>query len=262
MTVQSPPPAGPPPAAPPPPPKKGLSPLAWIGIGCGVIIIIGAIAMAAGVGFLANWAHKKADRFEKNPAMAAAETIVQFSPDLEMVSKDEAAQTLTIHNKKTNETVTIAVDDIKNGKLKWKTDQGSASIDMGSKEGFSVKTKDEKGQEATITAGAGAPQNLPSWVPVYPGAKSQGMFSASSNTGSMQSFAVTTPDSIDKVAAFYESRLKQAGFSVQPTLMATGGTTSGGVIAANTPDGKRTMQIVLSTADNQTQAAVSYSEKP
>src|SRR5689334_16038358 len=79
MTVQSPPPSYPPPA-----PKKGMGPLAWIGIGCGVILVIGVIAMFA-VGFFVK---RQVDKFEDNPAMAAATLAVKLNPDLELVSSD------------------------------------------------------------------------------------------------------------------------------------------------------------------------------
>src|SRR5215470_13160748 len=90
MTVQSPPPPPSPPGT-PQAQKKGMGPLAWIGIGCGVIVLLGCIVMGAFFYFVKS----KADEFQKNPALSAAKLAVQLNPDLDLVSSDEKAQTLT-----------------------------------------------------------------------------------------------------------------------------------------------------------------------
>src|SRR5947208_15632878 len=105
----------------PQPPKKGLGPLGWIAIGCGVILVICVMVFAVG-GYFAK---KKFDQFSKNPAKTTAELIVRANPDLELVSEDDKAGTITVRDKKKNETVTLNFDDIKNGKLKVTTDKGT-----------------------------------------------------------------------------------------------------------------------------------------
>ncbi|HXO40470.1 MAG TPA: hypothetical protein VN999_03410, partial [Thermoanaerobaculia bacterium] len=105
MTVQSPPPPGA-----PPPPKKGMGPLAWIGIGCGVVIVICIIVMGAGAYLFKT---KIVDPLKDNPSLAAAKLVIQASPDLELVNEDPKAQTLTVHNKKTDETVVVSLEDVK-----------------------------------------------------------------------------------------------------------------------------------------------------
>jgi hypothetical protein len=263
MTVQSPPgaqPPPPPPQQPPPPaPKKGLGPLGWIAIGCGVIVIIVFIVMAGGAYLFKT---KVVDPFKKNPGMATAKLIVQANPDLDLVSEDDSAHTLTIHNKKTNETVTLGMDDIKNGKLKFSTEgKGSASFDFG-KQGATIKVQDEKGQESTIVAGAAAPKDLPAWLPVYPGASVEGGLSTKSAESTSQTFALTTNDPVDRVLAFYQDKLKDNGLTVQPsTTIAMGGQTSTGIVIADSTDKKRHVQVAISAADNQTKATISYEEK-
>jgi hypothetical protein len=244
--------------APPQPAKKGMSPLAWVGIGCAVIIVLGVIAMGA-VGYFVK---KQVNKFEKNPGMAAAELIVRANPDLELVSADEKTSTLTVKNKKTGEVVTFNAEDIKNGKLSVKTDKGSATFDAsGGKDGATVKVTDEKGQEHVSTFGGGGPKNLPSWVPVYPGSTSQGTYDTSGPQGHTAAFSVTTKDSVDKVADWYESQLKASGFKVEKNTFATNGTTSGGAVTGKSDDEKRTVAVILSVAGDQTQAAVTFEEK-
>ena len=255
MTVQSPPPPGA-----PPPPKKGIGPLGWIGIGCGVIVIIGFIVMAAGAYLFKT---KVVDPFKKNPGMAAARGIVAVNPDLELVSADDDAQTLTVHDKKTNETITMSLDDVKNGRWKFSSaGKGAGSIDIG-QQGISVKTQDAKGQVSTFVAGGGAPKDLPAWLPTYPGATVEGGFSSKSAEGSTQTFGLTTTDTVDKVLAFYQDQLKNNGLTVlQPTTMAVGGQTTTGTVIADSPDRKRHVQVFVQVAETKTKAAVTYVEKP
>ena len=84
--------------------KKGLSPLAWIGIGCGVLVLVVLIGMV-GIGLFARHALKKAgistEMMQKNPTEAAARIYVASNPDLEMVKVDSDAGTFTVRNKKT-----------------------------------------------------------------------------------------------------------------------------------------------------------------
>jgi len=258
MTVQSPPPSYPPPA-----PKKGMGPLAWIGIGCGVLALIACIVigglLAAGGWFI----KKQADKFEKNPSLAAAELIVRANPDLEVVSTDQNAGTLTIRNKKTGEVVTMNAKDAENGHIEFKTKDGTAVFDASAKDG-TLKVTDEKGnQVATLQAGGGgAPQNLPSWLPVYPGATVQGVFDAKSAEGGRTlSFTVTTTDAADKVLDFYKSRFEEAGLKVDSTVNASGGGGTGSVLTANGENPSRSASLLISSTGNQTQAVVNAQEK-
>jgi len=255
MTVQSPPPPGA-----PQPPKKGMGPLAWIGIGCGIIIVIGIVVMAAGAYLFKT---KVVDPWKDNPSLAAAKLVVQASPDLELVKEDPKAQTITVHNKKTDETLVVSLDDAKNGRFKFSSNgKGASSIDF-SQQGISVKTQDEKGKESTFVAGAGAPKDLPAWLPTYPGATVQGGFSSKSADATVQTFGLTTTDSPDKVIAFYQDQLKNNGLTAQqPTTTAVGGQTTIASLTADSPDKKRHVQIVVQASDGKTQASINYEEKP
>src|SRR3954452_22345598 len=135
----------------PQPPKKGMGPLGWIAIGCGVIPVCAFLVLGVG-GYFAK---KKFDQFSKNPAKTAAELIVRANPDLELVSEDDKAGTITVRDKKKNETVTLNFEDIKNGKFKVTNDKGeTASFDgSGAKDGSGVKITNEKGETSTFGGG-------------------------------------------------------------------------------------------------------------
>jgi hypothetical protein len=237
-----------------------MGPLVWIGIGCGVIILIGIIVMGAGAYLFKT---KVVDPWKNNPSLAAAKLVVQASPDLELVNEDAKAETLTVHNKKTDETVVVSLEDAKNGRFKFSSNgKGASSVDF-SQQGISVKTQDEKGKESTFVAGAGAPKDLPAWLPTYPGATFQGGFSSKSAEATVQTFGLTTNDSPDKVIAFYQDQLKNNGLTVLlPTTTAVGGQTTIASLTADSPDKKRHVQIVVQAASGKTQASINYEEKP
>lgn len=247
-----------PPAAPGAPPvKKGMSPLAWIGIGCVVILILCGIALS----IMGYFAKRALDKVSKNPTMAAAELMVKANPDLDLVSADEAHNTITVKNKKTGETVTINADDAQHGKWSVKTDKGTATFDASSGQGINIQSTDEKGQKSTVTyGGTGAPQNLPSWLPVYPGGTVQGNMDSTTAEGRSAAFTVTTKDDVNKVLDYYESQLKSGGFKAEKTTYNANGQ-AGGSVTGKSDDGKREASVLVSTSPDGTHAMVSFTEK-
>ncbi len=258
MSVASP--VPPPPPGSPQPPKKGLSPLAWVGIGCAVLFVVGLLALG-GIGAIGSYFIKKqADKFEKNPTMAAAEMVVRLNPDLELVSSDEKTNTLTIKDKKTGEVTTLSADDAKNGKFTIKTDKGTTTIDANSKDGGSLKVTDDKGQTTTMNAGTAAPQNLPSWLPVYPGGTVQGTFDTTNAEGHSATFTVSTSDPVSKVLDFYKSQFESGGLKAEKTTFSANGQ-DGGTVTAKSADDKRQANVLIGNANGKTSATVTYQEK-
>ncbi len=247
-------PVPPPPGS--PPPKKGLGPLAWVGIGCGVLLVIGMVLVAAGGWF----AKKQIDKFADNPGFAAAELIVRANPDLELVSSDREKNTLTVRNKKTGETLTVNAEDIKDGKVTVTNEKGETVDFSASQEG--VKITNEKGEVATLGGSAGGPKDLPSWVPVYAGGTVQGTFESTNAEGRTVAFTVSTQDPIDKVVSFYESKLKDEGFTVDKSTMSTNDQTGFSTVSGKSADGKREVGVVVTATPGQgTQAAVTVQDK-
>jgi hypothetical protein len=227
----------PPPPGSPAPPKKGLGPLAWVGIGCGVLLVIGMVLVAAGGWF----AKKQIDKFADNPGFAAAELAVRANPDLEVVNSDREKNILTVRNTKTGETLTFNGEDLKDGKL---------------------TVTNEKGEVATFGATEGGPKNLPSWVPVYSGGTVQGTMDSTTGEGRTVIFTVATQDSLDTVASFYENKLKEAGFKVDKTTMSSNDQASTTMLSGKSDDGKREMGVMVSnTPDQGTQAVVTVQDK-
>jgi hypothetical protein len=245
-----------PPAPGVPPVKKGMSPLAWVGVGCIVLLVLAGIAFAV-VAFMAK---RVIDKAAENPTMAAAEMMVRMNPDLELVSSDRKTNTITVKDKKTGEVTTISAEDAKNGKWTIKTDKGTATFDASSGNGLSVQSTDEKGQVSTFNAGAGTPQNLPSWLPAYPGAAVQGALDTTNSEGRSATFTVTTKDDQTRVLDYYESQLKSAGLKTEKTTATANGQT-GGTVSGKSDDGKREASVLVSSGTEGTQALVSFTEK-
>ena len=111
--------------------KKGLPALAWIGIGCGVIILIGAIALVAGGVFVAKKVKDVAGDFEKNPALASARMIVKLNPEWEEVSTDDKAGTITVREKKTGKEMTFGLDDLAKGRVTLSSEGKSYTVEAG-----------------------------------------------------------------------------------------------------------------------------------
>lgn len=248
-----------PPAPGVPPVKKGMSPLAWVGVGCIVLLVLAGIA----VGVMGWFAKRAVDKFAENPTMTAAELMVRANPDLELVSSDKKNNTLTIKDKKTGKVTTLSAEKAKNGDFsgfKIESEDGGTATFQTGENGLSVQSTDEKGQVSTFNAGAGTPQNLPSWLPAYPGATIQGTLDTTNDEGRSAAFTVSTKDDPAKVLDYYESQFKGAGLKAEKTTTTTNGQT-GGTVSAKSDDGKREASVLVSSTGDGTQALVSFTDK-
>ncbi|HVT60109.1 MAG TPA: hypothetical protein VHR45_17160 [Thermoanaerobaculia bacterium] len=234
---------------PPPPPrpaqKKGLGPVVRSLIGCSVIVVLVFIGFAT-VGYLVK---SSVAEFEKNPAMTALKLAVAVNPDLETVSTDEGKKTVTIRNKKTNMAITLVVA---------RYDHLHFSYDNG----FNVKATADKGKQSPMSFGAGTLEDLPSWVPKYPGATPQRLFACTTRELRAGGFTITTTDAPGKVLAWYEAQVS-AGFGAEKPPRPIRRTISGGRLNATSGDQKREVDIFVSASGTApgSQAVVSYKEK-
>jgi archaellum component FlaF (FlaF/FlaG flagellin family) len=227
------------------PAKSGLLPK--ILLGClGLVVLIG-ILVSVGVW----WGARKLGLTDaaRNPAAMAAKLIAAGNPDVEVVSQDDARQTVTLRNKKTGETVTMNASQLKEGKLEFSDEKGE-KLTIGGEKGAVTVTN----QEGTTTVGGEA--SAPAWVPAYPGAKPQGTFSKTSERGATGAFSFQTADAVAKVMSRFEADLQGGGFQVQKTLSGE----STGVIAAKHGDG-REVNLTATRSGDSTVVTVQYEEK-
>jgi hypothetical protein len=226
--------------------------------------MIGIIA----IGLIFWWGYNKAreagldpELARRNPTLAAAKLMVATNPDVELVSSDDARNTLVIRDKKTGKILTLNASESEPGKIVFRGEDGeevtfnaSGSAERGT---FEVKTK-----EGTATFGAGTKLDLPAWVPEYPGATVEGNFSARSDKGEGGSFGFFTTDSVAEVIRFYEEELTDAGMKVSanPTLSVAGAPTVS-MISAQDKENRRSVLIQATSTGEKTQGTVTFGSK-
>ena len=101
------------------------------------------------------------------------------------------------------------------------------------------------------SAPASTAAGLPAWVPVYPDVQIQN-FVGGNNGGS---FSFNSPDSLSKVASWYEDKAKALGMTFPPNPVADG---TGNIMAQ---DSKRSLNIYLLENDQNgrhTTVSVTY----
>ncbi len=216
-----------------PAPKKKTSPIVWVLLVVGVIVLLFVLAVA-GLGFFVVYKAKQAGidpgLWQKNPSLAAAKMIAASNPDAEVVRVDEGKGIVVIREKSTGKTFTMNFEDIKKGRITFSDDKGE-----------------------TMTVGGGA-ENLPSWVPVYSGVKPEVAIAGQSGEGAGGTYSFTTRDSVPSVADFYKSALEKEGFTVN----------TGSEAGLNTMTGKdegtgRNVIVTITPASGETRVQVVYS---
>lgn len=266
------PPAGGPPAAPPAKSSIGKVILWVVGIFAG-LFVLGIIAFAA-IGFFVVHKVKQA---AANPVYAAARFMVATNPDLETVSSNDSSGTIVVRDKKTGKVSTMKVDADK--KTMTVTDENGKTVTMKlDPNNNRLVLTDDTGKTATITAdtqagnveikgpdgnfkmGASA-EKVPSWVPVYPGATPQNVFSATSNGEQTGTYGFVTKDPVDKVLAFYDSGLKSGGFKTSNTTNNTNGKITA-MVSGTADNDKRSVLVMAAGEDDGTKVSVTFNSKP
>lgn len=91
--------------------KKGLSPLAWIGIGCAGLVGLAILAVVLASVFFGDTIKEFVTEMDKNPTRAAAAMMVKVSAgQFEFVAEDDANKRYTVREKKTGKRTTIYLD--------------------------------------------------------------------------------------------------------------------------------------------------------
>ncbi|MCG6947449.1 MAG: hypothetical protein LJE93_00845 [Acidobacteria bacterium] len=238
--------------------KQGLPAWAWIGIGCGALMILVAVATMIGGYIVANKAKHTIAEFEENPAGTIARGIIKASPDLEEVSSDDEAGTITVRNTKTGEVITVNYDEITEGKLSFTTDEGEITFDASeAKESGTIKVTDEQGGVVFAT-GEAVSDEVPEWVPIFPGGEPKnrhGMRTGERITGG---FEIETSASVEEVIRFYQEALESAGFEVKTNAYTQAENKGGMVNGDNDDEDRNVVAIIHSEGDGMTSIVMTY----
>lgn len=253
------PPAFPAPDRAPLPPGKKPNILLWV-IGGVVVLMLGVTAMCGLGGYFLMRKAKEAGLdsglMTKNPAYAAAKMAVTMNPGIETVSSDDSSGTITIREKNTGKTTTLKFDPDKKTMVVIDENGKQATVKVtgeGDKGAIEVQGADG----ANLKFGAAAGNQLPSWVPLYPGSSPQGTFSAQSKDGNQTTFSFKTKDAPPKVISYYQDQLKSGGFTINMTTTSP----QGGMVMAEDSAKTRTVMLTLSGSGEGTDVSVVSSEK-
>lgn len=241
--------------------KKGLSTLAWVGIGCGVLALIGVVALVAIVGFGVSKAKDVVGDFQDNPAKAAALLAVRVNPDLELVSTDDAAGTMTVRDVRDGKEFTLDFEEIAEGRFSVTTEDGEFSVDGSeAQSGGGVTVRGPDG-ETRIGAVADLSQ-VPGWVPRYPAADDL-TSSYHSTAGGETSGAVsgTTSDTLDEVISWYRTTLEGNGYEVSTQTLGSGDSAFASLSGEHEGDGRTVTVMVNRDSSGPNRMTVTYSGK-
>ncbi len=263
--------------APPPvpgsaPAAKGLSPWAWIAIGCGGLIVVGFVVFLALGLFVFNKGKEMVEEatgneslsdfvedMKANPARTAAETMIRMNPDLELVSTDEDAGTITFTNSKTGEEATLDFEDIAEGRFSVTTGEGDFSIETsdGGEGGVTFK-----GPEGETRFGASADLSaVPDWVPRYPGATdTQSTLHSTTADGVMGAFTGKSPDDAQTVVDHFKQLFEDRGHTIGAESMTRTGDGAFGGINGDLGDGRSVNVMVIESA-GESQVTINYNQK-
>ena len=242
-------------------PRQGSKTLLWVLVGCGVLVVILVLVMALGGFFLFKKAKGLVGDFETNPGMVAAKIITAANPDLEVITTDEGAGTITVRNKKTGETFTVDLEEAKQGRIRIRNEKGEEiKIEAKGKDGSGgIRIESDKG---TFTLGGGAEGEMPDWLPAYPGTKAESVFSGRGDSGVTGAWNLSTADEAAKVLEFYEKTLKDAGFEVNTSTFSQNGKVAGGMLSAKDEATGRSVTVNVASPDKKTEIIVTLETHP
>jgi hypothetical protein len=224
------------------------------------VIVVLIVVMVGGF-FVARKVQDVAADFEKNPGLATARMIVKLNPELEEVSTDEDAGTMTIRNTKTGEEITVDFEDIEEGKFSFKTDKGEFSVDASEmKDSGSLKVTDDEGAVVFSTGGA-VSEDLPSWVPIFPGCEPTNRHTMSTEDEQTGGFRLETSASVAEALEFYRAALQKEGYEVSVNTYTQDNAEGGMVNGSLDEQGRTVVAILNSEGGGTTTINVNYSQR-
>ncbi|MEK7753245.1 MAG: hypothetical protein AAB654_15075, partial [Acidobacteriota bacterium] len=170
--------------------------------------------------------------------------VTATNPNVEVLGVDEKKGVIRVREKSSGKIMTLNFEDARQGKFVF---QEEGEVKVGSDQGA-----------MTFHQGAG---KTPDWAPAYPGATVEGNVSMQGGEGEGGSFHFTTKDPADKVIAFYETALKNAGMKVASNSTREGGAVSGGMVMGEDQANKRNVMVTIGAGDQGTAVNVVFSTK-
>lgn len=217
----------------PPPAKKSTPVWVWILVGVFGLFLLAGVAVVATIGFV----YKQAKDVADNPTAAIAKLAALSNPDIEVLGVDEANGKVTIKDKESGKTVTVSIDDLKQGKLEIKTDEG------------------------TMQVGANVEGTAPDFVPIYPGAKQTNVMNSKMQDSEGGTLMLEIKEEFGRVKSWYEEKINSGGFDTKHTTTSSGSDGPGAILVAAKNDEKETLHIMMNSEPEFTRVTITYSLK-
>ncbi len=260
------------PGTPAAPASKGMSPWAWVAIGCGAMIVIGVVGFLLAGMFVFKKGKEMVEEatgsesfqevmqdLQDNPMKTVAETAIRVNPELDLISTDDEAGTITFRNTKTGEEATLNFEDIAEGRFSMSTSEGEYSIDAaeGGEGGVTFT-----GPEGETRFGASADlSDVPDWAPAYPGATDvQSSMHSTTADGVMGAFTSKTTDDAQKVFDHYKKLFADSGYTIGSESMTKTGDGAFGAVNGELDDG-RSVNVVIIEGGGETNVTINYNQK-
>lgn len=177
-------------------PKKGLHPMAWVGMGCGGLLVVVILSGA----LLVGWGKRKFKEVQAELVTSvqesAMQTLVEINPELEMFSEDPDTGEVTVIVRGTGEELTFSHEDLVQGRVSFKQADGTMT-----------------------TLGQGDLGDVPSWVPRYTGAGDERVMYHQEKDGCIKGLIVySTTDPLQGIEDFYDAEMKSFSSSGSSTF--------------------------------------------
>jgi hypothetical protein len=236
--------------------KKGLSPFAWVAIGCSGVLLLGAITAFVVGTFVLNKAKHIAAEVEAAPVVTAAKVIAAANPEIVLLDVDEERRIVTFRNTRTHVEYIADFEDVENGTVRFFSNDGSVSIDLdaGEDDGSLTITTDDG---ITRLGAGGSAEEVPPWVPAYPGTSPQRAITSDDYAGHWGAYTFTVEDNLQEILDFYTAELEKLGLAI--TSRTT--TPKGALLTAQNADESRMMTVTASAVDDEVQVLIQYNQK-
>ena len=257
------------------PAKKGLSPLAWIAIIVGGVVVLGMVGMVALGVFVFQRGREVvqeatgtesfselAERLRDDPARVSAEMMVRANPELDLIETDDVAGTIAFLNNRTGEQATLNFADIAEGRFSMTTEAGDYTVDA------SADDIVDGGGGVTLTGPDGVTRfgatasldDVPAWVPVYPaGGEPQSTYQTQTGDSLSGALSTKTSDDAQTVIAYYRKVLEDAGYSIGAESMTKTGDGAFGAITGERREEEQSINVTVVQDAGGTQIMVNYS---
>lgn len=231
-----------------PPGKKGSGVWFWVIGGCLGIVLLGGLAILGlgyfGVKKFQETTGLSSEEFQNRPAFAAAKLLTALNPDIELVDADERTERITIREKNTGKTVSITLDELKQGRIRF-TDDSGEEFEMRVQEDGESGSLQIQGRDGrqVLNIGSSASANLPAWVPTPEGSYSNRQ-QISTEGNATYTGRLTTPLSADEFTAWFEKAATDSGLQMKSRTVSTSNNAVNIFLHAEGNGGKRTLSAM------------------